>query len=116
MPYIDKAYFDSYSDVEISTEEFNILEARAEDIINALTMDLQGWGFESLPASFKEKVKKATAIQIEFLYQNGGTEAFTSDSVTIGKFSYGGSKDNTLPISPYMQLILGNTGLMYRGI
>jgi len=118
MAYIDKAFYYSYSDIVIDEEEFNILAQRAEDIINILTRDLQGVGFESLPVSVQDKVKKAVVAQIETLYQNGGTESLTGGSLasaTIGKFSYSEGNVSDIPISPMVKMYLGSTGLLYRG-
>ena len=120
MNYIDKTFYDNYSDISISADEFNILLNRAEDIVNILTRDLQGVDFESLPLIIQEKVKKAVGAQIETLYQNGGTESLTGEnlaSANIGKFSYSenSNTNSSIPISPMVKMYLGSTGLLYRG-
>ncbi|MPW26256.1 hypothetical protein GC105_10700 [Alkalibaculum sp. M08DMB] len=120
MTYIDKAYFEEYSDMVIDDDEFGVLSKRSEDIINSLTGDLQGVEFISLPSSFQEKVKKATAAQVETLYLQGGTESMVGGNISgasIGKFSYntGGSQSN-MPVSPLISMYLGRTGLLYQGV
>lgn len=120
MAYIDKTYFINYSDITIDDSEFNILLNRSEDIINSLTQDLQGIEFTSIPIALQNKVKKATAAQVETLYLQGGTESLVGGNVsstTIGKFSYSESNNqNTMPISPMVFSYLRGTGLLYRGV
>lgn len=120
MAYIDKTYFNEYSDVVIDDAEFGILSKRSEDIINTLTNDLQGRGFTSLPSSFQDKIKKAVAAQVETLFLQGGTESMIGGNVSsasVGKFSYSQSGEQSgMPISPLVSMYLGRTGLLYRGV
>lgn len=120
MPYIDIEYFNTNSDLTIGDAELTILIDRASEIINSLTMDLQGRALEALPLLSQDKVKLATMAQVETLFHAGGTESlFGGDlpSATIGKFSYSSdSGSDKIPISPMVRLYLSNTGLLYRGL
>lgn len=125
MPYIDKVYFRSKSTQTIDDSELDVLIDYASDIIESMTMNLQGVSFGMLPSAVQEKVKKATVAQVDTLYLNGGIEDLSGgdfQSATIGKFSYGlgsrgtGQIESSIPISPMINIILGATGLLYRGL
>ena len=128
MAYIDAAYYLAYTGDAEAPAEFAIMEARAEAIIDELTMNkiYQAGGILLLPAYVLDKVKKAVAELVRAIDQNGGPDALASQdmaSVGIGKFSYsakaGGGSDwlliGGIPISPMIILYLSSTGLLYRG-
>lgn len=121
MSYIDQTYFTEHSDVSIDASEFALLNERAEDIINGLTSDLQGYALEDLSVSTQTRVKKAVVIQIEALYYAGGLESMSGASIngaTIGKFSYSGGNNTDVDLlsNSFIKTLLGPTGLLYRGV
>lgn len=128
MAYIDAAYYLAYTGETEAPAEFAIMEARAEAIIDDLTMDriYQAGGILLLPAYILERVKKAVAEQVRTIDQNGGPDALASQdmvSVGIGKFSYstkaGSGSDGLMiggiPVSPMVITYLAPTGFLYRG-
>ena len=120
MPYIDIDYFEENSDISIVEAELTILINRASEIINVITMNLQGRAFEALPSITQDKVKLSTVAEVEALYLAGGTESLAGNilsSAAIGKFNYSkGGNDTNIPTSPMIALYLANTGLLYRGL
>lgn len=124
MAYIDQTYFSENSNIAIPEAlEFSLLNQLAEDIINSITLNLQGYELTALPADVQEKIKNSVVRQIESLYMSGGIEALTGsapESANIGRFSYsdGGSTGmmTGVFIPPIIKLILGSTGLLYRGV
>jgi len=120
MPYIDSVYFTENSDITIDETELDILINRASEIINVMTINLQGWAFEDLPTLTQDKLKLSTVAEVEALYLAGGTESLAGSnlsSAAIGKFSYSeGGGESSIPISPMISLYLTHTGLLYRGL
>lgn len=122
MAYIDQAFYNNHSDISIDPSEFEVLNELAQGIIDSITFNLQGYELASLPEDVQEKVKKAVVRQVESLYMSGGSESLTGsapESATIGKFSYsagalGGTSKVIVP--DIVKLILGPTGLLYRGV
>ena len=74
--YIDKEYYkDTFQGTEIPDEEFTALVRAASDIIDSVVL---------LPITDKEdeRIKKATAYQVEHLFLQGGIEAINGFSAS----------------------------------
>ena len=123
MPYIDyQFYTEEFKGVPLSEDVFSSLVGRASDSIDQVTnYKIEAIGFDNLYPTFQQRVKKATAAQVEYLYVNGGpaTMQSTVTDVAIGKFSYdslAASKTPDKSISDAALAYLKGTGLLYRGV
>lgn len=125
MPYINRAYYDSYGGASIPETEFSVISSRASDIIDILTMQRIGGdaGLALLSASMQEAIKKATAAETETLYLSGGIDSLVNgspQSVTVGKFSYSSGTPlqsvSGMPLSPFVKEYLLYTGLLNRSV
>jgi len=124
MPYIDYDYYSNdYQGVEIDSLSFEVLVKRASDVIDVITSDhITNIGFDTMHERIKEKIKKATAAQVEFMHLNGGAQAVHGNSgissASIGGFSYSASSegDSNNKISPSVIDYLRLTGLLYKGV
>lgn len=135
MAYIDQTYYDTvYKGTPIPTSEFPSLSERASDVIDMLTnykIKMQTTGLAAYSTFIQDMVKKATAAETEYLYNQGGTSAINGsssttdiDNVKIGNFSYtdgGNSSTSSLSrsqkmVSPMVLSFLSATGLLYSGI
>lgn len=127
MPYIDKKYYDDEFNGESVEDvtEFDRLAKRASEVVDQLTMYKVAMnGLESLNDFQQEQVKKATAAQVEFYSQMGGSaEVDAGDDYSnfvIGSFQYskGGASKNKQAdrVSPAAISHLKQTGLLYSGV
>lgn len=127
MAYIDKAFYDNFSDISISVDEFTKLAERASDIIDIVTFNrIQNrGGISALSDVMQTAIKKATSAQVETMYINGGFESVAGgggiQSASIGKFNYSVGADtettiNGVQLSPMVNSYLSPTGLLYRGL
>lgn len=73
MAIVDMAYYDTvYHGEEASESEFPALEARAEDVIGAMTRwQVTACSFACLPPFQKALARKAICAQIDFFALNG---------------------------------------------
>lgn len=123
MPYIDyQFYTDEFQGVSLSEDVFSSLVGRASDMIDQVTnYKIESIGFDNLYPAFQQRVKKATAAQVEYLHVNGGMATIQSSvtDVSIGKFSYdslAASKTPDKTISDNAMAYLRGTRLLYRGV
>lgn len=135
MVFIDKDYYDNfYLGVSISEEDFERFAARASDIVNFVTFGRAEAVMENMNTAdlrWQKKydaVRKATAAQAEVFavqgessYTGKTTAEISREELGNGAVSYDISrKDLTeffgIPISGIAMGILGNAGLLYRGI
>lgn len=102
-------------------EDLPFLIEAASDIIYDLTLGKSS----AAEGAVLDKVKRATAAEVRYLSDNGGTESLLSGgfaSVSIGKFSYssgsGGSSSGgrSAPVSPYAVTLLESAGLLGRNL
>lgn len=118
MAYIDYAYYtDVYKGVPIDADTFSRLAERASELIDQVT-NYTIQDIAALPAFTQEQVKKATAAQVEYLYQNGeGVLQGVTDlqDVKIGDFSYKSASPGN-PTSPLALSFLRRTGWLYAGV
>ena len=118
--YITREEFAEYSPLEIPSDEFRVLASRASDVVDVLTLyaiESEG-GVEALPLLDRVQVKKAVCAEVQYLYEQGGLDAFDYGSVSIGKFSASGAgvqRVSGLPVAPLVIPYLSKTGLTYRG-
>ena len=76
MPYITEAYYnETFHGEPVYTADFPSLLARAEEVIEEMTMyRLTLPSFNEMPESMQERIKNAICAQIEYLDANGGSE------------------------------------------
>lgn len=118
--YIDDQYYLQHFKGEVPEDLPFLIEA-ASDIIFDLTL---GKSSGNISGAVLDKVKKATAAQVKYMADNGGTEALNSgefSSVTLGKFSFNtGSNSsgghNIPPVSAYTVTLLESVGLLGRSL
>lgn len=127
MPYIDKTYYDNkYKGIPLDEDTFSRLSKRASDVIDALiNYKLTGVVFEDVGLFIKDQVKKATAVQVEYLFTNGESNAIGGggfSQVSAGNFTYGDkagketiSRAETMTTQLVVSL-LSSTGLIHAGV
>lgn len=124
-----KTFFPS---VNIPETKFDEIEMMSQDIIDFLTLGNieKCGGFDDLSESQKEKVKKALAYQVQFIFSRGGVYGMSDadlNSESIGKYSYTkgtATSDsrvhadtvNGKEIHPLVRTTLAPTGLLYSGL
>lgn len=122
MPYVTYDYYtNTYMGTLAGESDFPILEARAAEIIDELTMYRVGQTLLSdYPEFIQSQFKKAVCAQIDCIETNGGLESLHGanyQSMKLGKFYYSGGTNRTgVSISPFAYKYLGPTGLLYGGI
>lgn len=126
MAFIDAAYYkDEFKGNAIPESKFDRLAELASDVIDGLiTVDMTE---EEKKASVN--VKKATAYQLEFMFEHGGIDTIlgysdmdiTSESLGDYSVSTGGSgtakvpkTSDGIPVSPLALQYLRKDGLMCR--
>lgn len=126
MAFIDAAYYkDEFKGNAIPESKFERLAELASDVIDGLiTVDMTD---EEKQASVN--VKKATAYQLEFMYEHGGVDTIlgysdvdiASESLGDYSVSIGGSGSAStpktrdgIPVSPLALQFLRKDGLMCR--
>lgn len=125
MLYVTQEYYDNtYKGESVVNADFPSLCARAEEIIEEMTMyRVSEITFATMPENVQERIKKAVCAQIEYLDANGGSDMDNGvdlQSASLGKFNYSkaaGTDGNTEQsiYAPRAQRILMPTGLLYRG-
>ena len=126
MAIVDMAYYETvYHGQEASECDFPALEARAEDVICAMTRwQVTACSFACLPCFQKALVQKAICAQIDFFAVNGLDSVVDNieNGFTVGKVRIGGQSGffNTpqnkgvmsAHISPMAVMYLEQSGLM----
>lgn len=117
MPYIDFEYYvNEYEGIQVQESDFSKLAKRASEIIDELT-DFKIKDFNNLKPFQQDRIKKATAILVEFYAVNGyeNTIIQSPQSVTLGSFSLSVNPQNkSFPEKVYTYLV--DTGLFHKGI
>ena len=129
MAVIDQTYFvEVYHGDAMSPEDFAKLEARAEDIVGALTRwQVTDETIAALPELTQTLYKKAVCAQVDFFALNGletlQQNANSGPGFTVGKVSVqSGAGANgkggalSFAVSPLAYGYLDQTGLMYPGV
>ena len=129
MAVIDQTYFvDVYHGDAMPPEDFAKLEARAEDVVGALTRwQVTDETIAALPELTQTLYKKAVCAQVDFFALNGletlQQNANSGPGFTVGKVSVqNGSGANgkggalSYAVSPLAYGYLEQTGLMYPGV
>lgn len=125
MALVDLAYYRTvYMGQEAPDCDYNALEARAEDVINAMTRwKVNERTIGNLPALTQELYKKAVCAQVDYFAVNGlDVIASSSDGpgFTVGKVSVSGKSGSDLVrrgamadyIAPMALMYLEQTGLL----
>lgn len=124
MSYVDSAFYKKiYVGESVNDTDFPKLLARAEEIVETMTMyRLTPVTFLAMPEDVQTRVKKAVCAQVEYLDANGGSDmdnGISMQSASLGKFSYssgGASGDSAQGLyAPRALRLLAPTGLLYRG-
>lgn len=129
MAYITYTqYVAFYGTLVISEAEFPMYAGAASDLIDAATQYriVNAGGIDRLPEGIQALVRKACAIQILYLIQNGFETVLsgqTGQNFTVGKVSINGGLADSgkltgaqLIMCPAAKALLEQTGLMYRGM
>lgn len=129
MALVDLAYYSTvYMGQEAPDCDFPVLEARAEDMIGALTRwAVDEDSFPRLPALVQTLYKKALCAQIDFLAVNGLDVVASSTNgpgFTVGKVSVSGKSGSDMVrsgaiadfIAPMAIACLEQTGLLNRAV
>lgn len=122
--FITKEYYDSVFDgVDIPDTEFNKIAEAASEIVRATAnQEIMGRDHEN------PHLKRATAYQVEYLYEHGGLDAivgFATDGASsemLGDYQINTSEDtrvktptmNGIPVSPLAIMALREGGFMRR--
>ena len=125
MGYITEDYYRQvYCGNDV--DGIDVLIERASDIIDNVTMMRIGGeeGLARLSPVIAERVRRATAAEVEFLGAVGGTveveTAAKCGGFSIGKFSVNGGSSSSGgaadSLSPTALNYLEPTGLLYRGL
>lgn len=124
MAIVDFAYYDTeFKGLEANECDFSALEARAEDVVCAMTRwQVSADTIANLPELTQTLVKKAICAQVDFFAINGLDSVAGSDGrgFTVGKVSITGRSGSDIvrkgamsnSISPLAIMYLEQTGLM----
>ena len=124
MAIVDWTYYANvYHGAEATSDDFAALEARAEDVIGAMTRwQVMEDTVASLPLMTLVLVKKAICAQVDFFAVNGldSLSGSTGTGFTVGKVSISGKSGSDLVrkgamadyISPLVLMYLEQTGLL----
>lgn len=122
--FITKEYYDTdFNGTDIPDTEWNRLAETASEILRGVaTQEIHGFDREN------PHLKRATAYQVEYLYEHGGIDAifgFATDGASsemLGDYQISTSEDtrlktptmNGLPVSPLAIMALREGGFMRR--
>lgn len=124
--YIDYDYYINFTHSKISKSTFDELVEIASRIIDTKTMN-RAKNIDSFTTEVQERIKKATAFQVQKLVKDGGTNAVDKTNLvseSMGSYSYSkASKSeqkvetiNGIEVSPMVDMYLAPTGLLNRAI
>ena len=124
MGVVDFTFYSTvYKGSEADATSFPALDARAEDVIGAITRwTVDETTFPHLPEFTQTLYKKAICAEIDFVAING-SESLTAGSgvgFTVGKVhvegQQGASASKACSVSPMAMQYLEQTGLLYPGV
>lgn len=125
MSYVSQGFFESkYRGSAMDDEDFRDLSMRASELVEEMCMyKISEHRMDTYGTDTQDRIKKAVCAQIEYMYENGGSDMDTGtdlQSAGLGKFNYskaagadGNSKQSMY--APRALRILMPTGLLYRG-
>lgn len=126
MPYVDAEYYLTtyYGNPVTPATDFPKYEARAEEVIDALTRyRVQQQGLENLPSNLQTLVKNAVCAQISYFVEEGISTAISGQSTagfTVGKVSVSGKDSKgsgaSSIVAPAAIMLLEQTGLMQAAV
>lgn len=102
MSYVTYIQYQSYGLTEVPESQFDGMANRASDIIDAYTFRAAARFGLMDDEMYSERIRKATAYQVEHIQLSGGLNAWARDvgrlsgkSETIGNYSYSKSYDSS---------------------
>ena len=117
MAIVDLAYyFEVYMGTEATESEFPAIEARAEDVIGAMTRwAVRADTIASLPALFQTLYKKAICAQMDYFAVNGldSVTGGSADDFTVGKVSVDDGRTSTSAVSGALRGNIAPLAIMY---
>lgn len=131
MIYIDVSEYRKFTgDEESPEEDIEILLQPASDIVNSLCHNRIMENLSQFNSPTVTQIKKATAAEVQYLYENGGVDSVINGvstyggNIRIGDFSYGDGRVTGQTVSPIMDSrinqyvidLLLPTGLLYAGV
>lgn len=130
MDYIDKDYYRNIykgTPIDDNVELGNLITRASRDIDRYTRYVIVQTGFDNLIEFQQDRVKEATASQVEFLDINGATastvDSGAGGSFDIGNYGEGGgasgaskSGGETVLFANSIYGILAPTGLLYSGV
>lgn len=126
MNYIDIDFYKEFTKTDIDIDSFNQLVEVASRIIDDKTMN-KATKFDTFPDSIQDRIKKATASQLNKLVKDGGINGINKANIvseSIGNYNYTKASKaeqkvetiNGIEVSPMVDIYLRPTGLLYRGL
>lgn len=121
MAYIGTEQYIQYTG-EAPPDDFDILADMAAMAVDRVTLyRLRGRSLAELPDAVRADVERASALQVQYLVNQGGVAALNDTSapnVTLGKFSYsGGASDFAAGAeSPLLPELLAYVCAYLRGL
>lgn len=115
-------FMELFPESDVTAEQFQSLEKRAEMQIDRLTFNrITASGFETLTDFQKERVRRPVALQVKFIHENSEVLDGVLSGYSISGVSMSFDKSRVLNIggvvtSSEVYAALMQTGLMYRGV
>lgn len=117
-----KEFIEIFPESDMTAEQFQSLEERAEMQIDRLTFNrITASGFETLTDFQKDRVRRSVALQVKFINENSEVLDSVLSGYSISGVSMSFDKSRILNIggvvtSSEVYAALMQTGLMYRGV
>lgn len=115
-------FMELFPESDVTAEQFQSLEERAEMQIDRLTFNrITASGFETLTDFQKKRVRRSVALQVKFIHENSEVLDSVLSGYSISGVSMSFDKSRVLNIggvvtSSEVYAALMQTGLMYRGV
>lgn len=115
-------FMELFPESDVTAEQFQSLEERAEMQIDRLTFNrITASGFETLTDFQKDRVRRSVALQVKFINENSEVLDSVLSGYSISGVSMSFDKSRILNIggvvtSSEVYAALMQTGLMYRGV
>ena len=117
MGYITEDYYTNTYHGEETSDDLSILIERASDVIDTITNYAIG-DISLLPSVIAERVKKATAYQVEYMAANGGLSSLNGagfSQATIGRVCFSRATEANkkgVAVAPLSIPLLESVGLL----
>ncbi len=112
---IDLSYYrDTFHGRDASDDELTRYISRAQDIVMSILAPAEYEDYDSLDQA---QIDKAVAYQVEYLVENGDVFSETGmGGEKVGGWSVSGTSGAAPVLSPMVQQILSNKGLVSRAV